>query len=71
MKKCIGAILMALSLACITTTVIRVAMGWSGIWSVESIGAYIFHPLTMIPALWLLQPQAAQPATDDVREGGA
>jgi hypothetical protein len=71
MKKCFGLILVVLSLACILTVVVRTIMGWSGVWSAEAIGGYVFHPLTMLAGMWLLKPLSVPSATPDASKGGA
>ena len=71
MRKWIGVVLMLLSLICIVTTVVEVAMGKAGLWSAPAIGAYIFHPLTMATALWLLAGKRREPVPEPAKEGGA
>jgi hypothetical protein len=63
-----AAILLALSLACIATTVVKMAQGhWTtGSWQVWA--AFVFHPVTALAALLLLcaarPAEAAKPAPE-------
>ena len=54
MKLAIAAVVMLLSLACIITTAVKVAMGKTALWSGDTIGAFFFHPITMMVAVWLI-----------------
>ncbi|MFH0800945.1 MAG: hypothetical protein V2A78_00965 [bacterium] len=71
MKKLIGVILMIISLGCIIATVVEVATGKAGLWSESAIGAYVFHPLTMVAALWLLAGKKPEAPREPAKEGGA
>jgi hypothetical protein len=71
MRKLGGVVLMIVSLVCISVTVAAVALGKAGLWSAPAIGAYVFHPLTMAMAMWLLAGKGREPLPEATKEGGA
>ena len=70
-KKLIGVILMLVALVCIVWTVVEVIRGKAPLWSTRVIGAFIFHALVMLGAVWLLEAQTRGPRPSETAEGGA
>jgi len=73
----IGIAIMLFSLACIISTVVDVARGKAGLFSVDAVGPYVFHPLAMLGALYLItagRPRSPEPTkgpAPDSARGGA
>ena len=64
MRKVIGAVLIVLSLACITSAVVDVLRGKAGLWCPMTVGSYAFHFVTMLAALFLIAPGPEQDAAE-------
>lgn len=52
--KVIGGVLLLFSLICIISTSYDVVTAKIGLWSLEAVGAYVFHPVTAFAGLLLL-----------------
>ena len=66
MIKAVGGLLIALSLACIISTFVDVVSGKISLFSVDTVGRYIFHPVTMIAGVLCL---ARKPKTQARKDG--
>ena len=54
MRKAVGVIVMAASIALITVMLVAVVLGKAGVLSRNAVVVYVVHPLTMILAIWLI-----------------
>jgi len=71
MKKLTGGILMLVALVCIAWTVVEVIRGKASLWSACVIGAFVFHALVMLGAVWLLEAKTHSGQPGETTEGGA